>query len=145
MNSIWAENRLSATIPPTQSDIEGVFEPQERFHLVKPNHNIILCLPLGILACLASGCVSPLNTRFPQPFIYNQKAEAVSYQYHDPFPDENIGPGVGTRPPSFQTQRDPARRAAENRLLRGYNLEGAPTGSLPPKTSWDYPEAVQTQ
>jgi hypothetical protein len=98
-----------------------------------------------ILSSLISGCISPLNTRFPQPFIYNQKAEAVSYQYHDPFPDETIGPGVGTRPPSFQNQRDPARRAAENRMLRGYNLEGAPTGSLPPKTSWDYPDSVQTQ
>lgn len=105
----------------------------------------ILFLLSGLLWSLGSGCVTPTNTRFPQPFIYNQRAEALSYRYHDPFPDSSIGPGTGIRPPSFQTQRDPARRAAENRMLRGYNLEGAPSGSLPPKTSWDYPEAVQTQ
>lgn len=99
----------------------------------------------GLLLIGGAGCISPLNTRFPQPFITNQRAEALSYRYHDPFPDASIGPGEGIRPPSFETQRDPARRAAENRMLRGYNLNQAPTGSLPPKTSWDYPEDVQTQ
>ena len=107
----------------------------------------IQCLFLlaGTAGLFQTGCVSPLNTRFPQPFIFDQRAEALSYRFHDPFPDSSIGPGIGIRPPSFKTQRDPARRAAENRMLRGYNVQQAPTGSLPPKTSWDYPDSVQTE
>jgi len=96
-------------------------------------------------AChLLTGCLTPQNTRFPQPFPRNLRSEELSYRFHDPFPDDSIGPGTFTRPPSYMKQRHPARRAEENRILRGYNLEQAPTGSLPPKTAWDYPDAVQT-
>jgi hypothetical protein len=96
-------------------------------------------------AChLLTGCLTPQNTRFPEPFPRNVRSEALSYRFHDPFPDDSIGPNTFSRPPSYQKQRDPARRAEENRILRGYNLEQAPTGSLPPKTAWDYPQAVQT-
>lgn len=95
-------------------------------------------------ACLLlTGCLTPQNTRFPEPWPRDLRSEALSYRFHDPFPDESIGPGTASRPPSYQKQRDPARRAEENRILRGYNLERAPTGSLPPKTAWDYPDAVQ--
>jgi len=97
-------------------------------------------------ACLMlAGCLTPQNTRFPQLFPGDMRREALSFRYHDPFPDDSIGPATSSRPPSYIKQRDPARRAEENRILRGYNLEAAPTGSLPPKTAWDYPDAVQSQ
>ncbi len=98
-------------------------------------------------AChLLTGCLTPQNTHFPEPIPRRSvRAEELSYRFHDPFPDQSIGPETFTRPPSYSKQRDPARRAEENRILRGYNLESAPTGSLPPKTAWDFPDAVQSQ
>jgi hypothetical protein len=97
-------------------------------------------------ACpLLTGCLTPQNTRFPQLYPGNIQREEVAIRFHDPFPDDSIGPSTASRPPSYLKQRDPARRAEENRILRGYNLEMAPTGSLPPKTAREYPDAVQTQ
>lgn len=105
-------------------------------------------IPRLLLACpllLLVGCWSPLNTRFPQPYVTDPRAEGMSYRFHDPFPDNSIGPETATRPPSYMDQRSLERRAAENRMLRGYNLEGAPAGPAPPRTSYDYPQAVQAR
>lgn len=69
----------------------------------------------------------------------------MSIRFHDPFPDNTIGPEVTGRPRSFMIQRTLERRAAENRMLRGYNLQQAPAGPVPPRTSYDYPQAVETR
>ena len=100
-----------------------------------------------ILAILGgiSGCVNPLNTQFPQPFPTSMQAEELSYRFHDPFPDNDIGPQTMTRPPSYMDQRSQERRAAENRMLRGYNLQEAPVSAVPPRAAYQYPESVQTR
>lgn len=102
---------------------------------------------LLLIAALASfaGCVNPMNTQFPQPFPTNLQAEELSYRFHDPFPDNDIGPSTATRPPSYMQQRSVDRRAAENRMLRGYNLQQAPVSAVPPRAAYEYPDAVQTR
>lgn len=106
----------------------------------------MLCriLVIGLLLSQSAGCISPLYTQFPQPFPRDLRAEGQSYRFHDPFPSADMGPDTASRPPGYSQPRTQERTAAENRLLRGYNLQMAPTGPLPPRTSWDYPDAVQT-
>ncbi|MDA1161762.1 MAG: hypothetical protein O3B13_01540 [Planctomycetota bacterium] len=67
-----------------------------------------------------SGCL--LDTRFvkmPELMPRHPALEHRAAEYHDPFPDESIGPSTGTRPLGYTQQRPEARRAAD---LRGIHL-----------------------
>lgn len=143
--SLWAVSERSDTIP---LPFLGP-SPRKTFILSGPGMIAPLwmrsALGIAVIAILP-GCITPANTQFPQPFPRNLRAEAQSVRIYDPFPDNSLGPDTNTRPPSFLNQRDPARRAAENRLLRGYNVGQTPAASsTPPRSSYDYPAAVQTR
>lgn len=68
----------------------------------------------------SSGCL--LDTRFvkmPELMPRHPATEHRAAEYHDPYPDESIGPSTGSRPLGFKRQRAEARRAAD---LRGVHL-----------------------
>ena len=83
-----------------------------------------------------SGCVlDPRFVRLPELMPRHPAIEQRAAEYHDPFPDESIGPSTGNRPLGFHRQRTPARRAAD---LRGVHLLDSadrlpPTSAAPPK------------
>ena len=86
-----------------------------------------------ILASTGSGCL--LDTRFvqmPQLMPRHPATEHRAAEFHDPYPDESIGPSTGSRPLGFKRQRAEARRAAD---LRGVHL--LDPGDLLPPTSVD--------
>lgn len=87
---------------------------------------------VAILVSGVSGCL--FDTRFvqmPQLMPRHPATEQRAAEYHDPFPDESIGPSTGNRPPGFKRQRAEPRRAAE---LRGIHLLD-PGDRLPPTSS----------
>lgn len=90
-----------------------------------------------------TGCLDPRFTRFPEPFPTDPRMEAMSYRFHDPFPDTSSGPNTYSRPPSFMQQRDPARRSAENRLLQGLKQTPHLATPAPPRAATAYPDAVK--
>jgi hypothetical protein len=84
-----------------------------------------------------SGCL--LDTRFvkmPELMPRHPATEHRAAEYHDPFPDESIGPSTGSRPLGFKRQRAEARRAAD---LRGVHLldpgDRLPSTSAAPDTN----------
>ena len=84
-----------------------------------------------VLISGGSGCL--LDTRFvkmPELMPRHPAAEHRAAEYHDPYPDESIGPSTSSRPPGFTRQRAEARRAAD---LRGVHL--LDPGDLLPPTS----------
>jgi len=95
-----------------------------------------LCIGL-ILVTAGSGCL--LDTRFvqmPQLMPRHPATEHRAAEYHDPYPDESIGPSTGSRPLGFKRQRAEARRAAD---LRGVHLldpaDRLPSTSVAPDTN----------
>ena len=85
-----------------------------------------------ILVTTGSGCL--LDTRFvqmPQLMPRHPATEHRAAEYHDPYPDESIGPSTGSRPLGFQRQRSEARRAAD---LRGVHMLD-PGDFLPPTSA----------
>ena len=81
-------------------------------------------------ACLLTGCFSrDPYLRTPQLMPRNPETERHAAEFHDPFPDENMGPSISGRPLGFQ-QRTTTRNSAE---LRGLHLLG-PEASLPTKS-----------
>lgn len=88
---------------------------------------VAMCLAFG-----GSGCL--LDTRFvqmPQLMPRHSATEQRAAEYHDPYPDESIGPSTGSRPLGFKRQRAEARRAAD---LRGVHLLD-PSDLLPPTSA----------
>jgi hypothetical protein len=90
-----------------------------------------------ILVTAGSGCL--LDTRFvqmPQMMPRHPATEHRAAEYHDPYPDESIGPSTGSRPLGFGRQRSEARRAAD---LRGIHLldpaDRLPSTSAAPDTN----------
>jgi hypothetical protein len=81
---------------------------------------------LAALTGLA-GCLNPATTRLPTLGMPPAAVERQSLGHFDPFPDPNLGPETGTRPPDFVEPRDPTRSAREGQLLRG-----APAGPVAP-------------
>ncbi len=82
-------------------------------------------------ACWLTGCLSrDPYLRTPQLMPRHPAAEREAAEFHDPFPDENMGPAISGRPPGFQ-QRTTTRNSAE---LRGLHLLG-PEASLPAKSA----------
>ena len=92
-----------------------------------------------------TGCLDPRFVRFPEPFPIDTRMEAMSYRFHDPFPDTSAGPNTYSRPPSYQQQRAPARRSSENRLLLGLKQRPGMAAPTPPRAANAYPLSVQTE
>lgn len=72
-----------------------------------------------ILALCVTGCANPMLTRLPSFYSSNPQVEGYEFQRQDPFPDPDIAPDGGSRPPDFQRPRTESRKAAEQRLFQG--------------------------
>jgi hypothetical protein len=88
------------------------------------------------LALTPIGCAyDPRKFQLPQLMPRHPEVERRAAEYHDPFPDDRLGPGSSTRPPGFSRQRTTTREAFE---LRGIHmLDSADplpsTSEAPPK------------
>jgi hypothetical protein len=94
-----------------------------------------------LLLFVSSGCPSPLTTRLPQVLPSNKYVERNRYERHDPFELEDMGPSMMIRPRGFESPRNPARRAAEQRTFQGLNMDRVPAGPTPPVSQ--YPGVVR--
>ena len=64
-----------------------------------------------------TGCMQQ-ETRFLSCLPRSPGVEARSYDLHDPFPDEEVGPKTGVRPRAFQVPRDETRKTNDLRFLQ---------------------------
>lgn len=106
-----------AGFTPAKSDIESKSVSRHMANLHKSPGTTVL---LAVLVCGNSGCL--FDSRFvqlPQLMPRHPATEHRAAEYHDPYPDESIGPSTGNRPTGFTRQRTATRRAAE---LRGIHL-----------------------
>jgi hypothetical protein len=71
------------------------------------------------VAVLLPGCLVNQNIRMPQPRPGHPRAERRSFEFHDPFPNAELGPVGGPRPPGMNRPRTEARRAMEQRAAHG--------------------------
>jgi hypothetical protein len=79
-------------------------------------------------ACAAfAGCLNPGTTRLPTLATGPPAAERRSFEHFDPYADDKLGPETNTRPPSFENNREPQRKAIEGQLM-----EGAPVAPVAP-------------
>ena len=101
-------------------------------------------LAFGGLAvpCLLAGCITPWNTRMPTVEPSHPAVERRSFQVHDPFPEEDLGPDTMVRPREFREPRELPRRAVEGRSFLGMPAESAPVGPAFPPTTQNYPHSV---
>ena len=68
------------------------------------------------------GCVTPMNTRFPELFNRGGEYERREAQIQDPYPDSQLAPDTGSRPRGYAEQRSEARSIREKNasvFLRG--------------------------
>lgn len=82
------------------------------------------------------------QTRLPTLYPRDPRLERRLYEFHDPFPDENLGPETSGRPRSFSVPRTEPRRALEFRMLQGLRPEAEPSGPRLPRNQWSYPDSV---
>ena len=68
---------------------------------------------LGLI--LTGGCQ---ETRYLSCIPRPPAVEAKSYDLHDPYPDETIGPKTGTRPRDFEIPRSDTRKTYDLRNLQ---------------------------
>lgn len=97
---------------------------------------------------VAAGCVLPPHTRLPTLQPRDPRLERRLYEFHDPFPDDALGPETNQRPPSFNTPRTAPRRALEFQMLQGLQQQqqqpqpDEPGGPRLPRRQWSYPDSV---
>lgn len=65
-----------------------------------------------------AGCVGPEETRYLSYFQRAPDVESRSYDWHDPFPDEMVGPDTATRPRTFLEPRSDTRKNFDLRFLQ---------------------------
>lgn len=87
-------------------------------------HILILVAAAGSLGCQ--------ETRFLSCRPRDSSVESRSYDVHDPFPDEDIGPDTFTRPRTFQVPRSDTRKSFDLR-----NLQASQGVSAPVQAYWD--------
>lgn len=103
----------------------------------------------GGLVCLVAGCAHGGNTRLPVLDPPDPDIEKQSYRFHDPYPDEDVGPETSHRPREFVRQRTEPRRAAEQRALMGVPAPYSPYSdpALPPAPEYpsggNYPQSLR--
>ena len=71
-----------------------------------------------LIVLVLTGCQNTQETRFLSCIPRPPRVEARSYDLHDPFPDENIGPNTFTRPRSFIKPRTEQRKTNDLRFLQ---------------------------
>ncbi|HUQ72228.1 MAG TPA: hypothetical protein VM165_22060 [Planctomycetaceae bacterium] len=99
---------------------------------------------LWTLMIALGGCVGRGETQFLGCAPRRPDVEARSYDWHDPFPDEDAGPGTASRPRSFVEPRSDTRKlfdlrffeahhptAARGQLVHGSYPYGAPVAASP--------------
>ncbi len=80
-----------------------------------------LCL---LVTATLSGCAyDPKRFKVPEAWPRHPEIERRAAEYHDPFPDDSIGPTADSRPRGFGRQRSETRRAADLRSV--HFLDGA--------------------
>ena len=71
-----------------------------------------------------TGCAyDPKRFKLPEVWPRHPELERRAAEYHDPFPDDSIGPAADSRPRGFGRQRSETRRAADLRSV--HFLDGA--------------------
>lgn len=76
-----------------------------------------------------SGCTTPQFFRLPVAHPSHPLSEKRAFAIQDPLPVPDLGPELGLRPRDYDRPRNPARRAAELRLLQG--IQSGPEGIRP--------------
>ena len=71
-----------------------------------------------LIVLVLAGCQNTQETRFLSWFPRPAAQESRSYDLHDPFPDENIGPNTFTRPRGFIVPRTEQRKTNDLRFLQ---------------------------
>lgn len=71
------------------------------------------------------GCVGPAETQFLSCVPRRPDIEARSYDWHDPFPEESIGPDTATRPRSFVEPRSDTRKLFDLRFFEAHHPTAA--------------------
>jgi hypothetical protein len=89
---------------------------------------VVACSLLGL-----TGCLAPWNFRLPMVFNNAPDVERIEQQYHDPYPDSQLGPSTGSRPRQYNEQRPlPVRIREKSDVSRAIS----PNGSvMPPPVS----------
>ncbi|MBX3436777.1 MAG: hypothetical protein KF861_04740 [Planctomycetaceae bacterium] len=101
-----------------------------------------LLLTSGLLCC--SGCFQPWSLRLPTCWTHTPEVERMESQYHDPFPDSQVGPDTGTRPLFYDQQRPLPVRIRER--YDGTRIRGQGGAFVPPPVGTSpgsqYPQIV---
>jgi len=101
----------------------------------------------SVVLASISGCFTPYTTHFPSLSFMPSEYERREAQIHDPYPDTDIGPDTGNRPPGFRQQRPEALRAQDKYFASLRRQQsGAPFPALdirPRTTGAKYPAAVE--
>lgn len=113
---------------------------------LNPNLFPILAITLGVVfPSFSCGCLTPLNTKFPTLAPHSTEYEQRESQVQDPFPETDLGPETGFRPPDYEQQRSEVQRAKERfgaSILRQQHGSPQP-GPVPGPSGSLYPEAVR--
>jgi len=76
-----------------------------------------------LLAGLLAGCAGAPPTRFLICQARPSAIESKSWDLHDPFPDESLGPDTITRPREFMVPRSDEQKSTEIRQLQVSQME----------------------
>ena len=71
-----------------------------------------------LIVLVLAGCQNTQETRFLTWFPRPAAHERRSYELHEPFPDESIGPNTFTRPRTFIQPRTEQRKTNDLRFLQ---------------------------
>jgi hypothetical protein len=84
-----------------------------------------------VVALGLCGCIGPRETQFLSCVPRPPHVEARSWDWHDPFPDENAGPDTVTRPRSFMEPRSDTRKSFDLRFLQAMHPSAGRTRLAP--------------
>jgi hypothetical protein len=82
-------------------------------------------LRLAPLMIGLGGCIGPAETQHLSCIPRRPDIEARSYDWHDPFPDENSGPDTATRPRAFVEPRSDTRKLFDLRFFEAHHPTAA--------------------
>ncbi len=89
-------------------------------------------LMIGASCALLSGCMTDPYLKWPSIAPRSASAERRAAEYHDPFPDDQMGPKTFSRPRDFQAPRTTTRQSAE---LRSLHMLGPDEAFAPPQSN----------
>lgn len=123
----------------------GKFGRRWQFGQMLTSRNLPLVVVTLLTTFVFAGCYQQAGTRYPTLGHRSPYVERKSYEFHDPFPAEDLGPNTFSRPRGFTDQRTAPRRAKEGRVLQGLNSDYIPNRPAPPANGpygYGYPDAV---